>query len=69
MIADAIAEVTTLSFCHKYNTSLLTPRILLHVFADASLKAYGAVDYIQGSTPCDVQVKSNSTQVAHPARA
>ena len=48
--SDAITNATTLPFPCKYAASLLRPQsthTYLHVFADASLKAYRAVAYIQ----------------------
>jgi len=63
VIANAIAEVSTLSFPRKYSTSLLTPPILLNVFADASLKAYGAVAYIQQDQDSPSLVMSSSTHL------
>jgi len=47
VIADTITAVITLLLPRKYNCSLLSPHIVLHVFTDASLKAYGVVAYIQ----------------------
>jgi len=50
VIADSITDATTLSFPHQYAASLSmlpSTSTYLHVFADASLKAYGAVAYIQ----------------------
>ena len=50
VISDAITNATTLPFPCKYAASLLTPQsthTYLHVFADASLKAYRAVAYIE----------------------
>ena len=65
MIADAITGVTTLSFPRKYTTSLFTPHTFLHVFTDASLKAYGAVAYIQQDqgSPSLVMSKSRAAPV------
>jgi len=50
VISDAITDATTLSFPHKYTASLFAPQSIhtyLHVFADASVKAYGVEAYIQ----------------------
>ena len=50
VISDAITNATMLPFPRKYAASLLTPQsthTYLHVFADASLKANGAVAHIQ----------------------
>ena len=51
-IADNIRGATTLSFPRQYAASLSTTQSMhtyLHMFADASVKAYGAVAYIQQS--------------------
>jgi len=45
-IASSIAQATGLSFPHKYNIAFPVPQEVptsLHVFADVSLMAYGAV--------------------------
>jgi len=60
VIADAITAVITLLFPHKYNCSLLSPHVVLHVFADASLKACGAVAYIQQDKGLSLLVMSKS---------
>jgi len=54
-IASSIAQGTGLSFPHKCNIAFQGGSTSLHVFADASLKAYGAVAFIQqGRKPASI---------------
>ena len=50
MIYFAVTAAVSAVTPHKYATSLLSPQstiTYLHVFADISFKAYGAIAYIQ----------------------
>ena len=46
-IASDLQEVVTIVLPRKHFTSSSDKPIYLHVFADASMKAYGAVAYLQ----------------------
>ena len=70
VISDTITDSTTLSFPRMYTASLLAPQsthTYLHVFADASLKAYWAVAYIQQDqgSPSFVMSKSRAAPLKH----
>ena len=63
VIADTIIGATTLLFPHKYTALPSTPQstcTYLHVFADTSLKAYGAVAFIQQDNSILALVMSNA---------
>ena len=57
-IATSVAQAIGLSFPRKYNIAFPVPQggcTSLHVFADASLKAYGVVAFIQqGQEPASI---------------
>jgi len=70
-IAANITNATTLPFSCKYTASIPPAKNAstnLHVFADASLKAYGAVTYLQQDEQPALLVMSKSRAV-HSSRS
>ena len=65
-IATDLQEATTIELPRKYFSSSPTKPVDLHVFADASMKAYGAMAYLQQDREVAfVMAKSRAAPLKH----